>query len=199
MISKWYEGSDLVFGVRKSRGNDTFFKRNSAILYYKLAKKLGVKLIENHADFRLISRQCLHHLSKFTEVNLFLRGLAPLLSKATSIVRYERQDRIAGHSKYPILKMMALSWDGITSFSTFPLRLISILSFIIFFSTLMMTAYAVYGVVNNSTMPGWASTVIPLYLLGGIITLSISILGEYVGKIILETKQRPRYLINEIL
>jgi len=199
MIAKHREGADLVLGVRQSRGNDSWFKKTSAMAYYKLAKRLGVNLVEDHADFRLISRQSLEHLNSFSEVNIFLRGLVTLLSSSTAIVKYHRQDRIAGESKYPFIKMLALSWNGITSFSTFPLRLISLLSLLVFICTLAMIIYAVVGFFQGAALPGWASTVIPLYFLGGVMLLSLSIIGEYISKIMVESKRRPRYLIKEVL
>lgn len=198
MITLYKQGYHVVYGVRRSRDVDSWFKRNSAYIFYKLMRVMGVEMIENHADYRLMSKLALHHLQAFPEVNIFLRGIVPFLhNKVTSLV-YIRKKRTAGNTKYTLKKMLALGWNGITSFSIVPLRLITLTGFIIFITSIVMTLYALISLILGSTLPGWTSIVIPLYILGGVIMLSIGILGEYVGKVFLETKRRPRFLIDEI-
>ncbi len=199
MIQKHVLGAEIVLGVRKKRVADTWFKRNSALIFYKILKKLGVKLIENHADFRLMSNCVLKNLSNFNEYNLFLRGLILFMHQKQDVVYYDRIERIAGNSKYTLVKMFSLAWNGITSFSIAPLRLISLVGVLIFIFSLIMIFYSLFSFFVNKTIPGWASVVIPLYFLGGIIILSIGIVGEYLAKIFLETKNRPRYLIDKVV
>jgi hypothetical protein len=177
----------------------TWFKRNTAAGFYKLMRLMGVDLVENHADFRLMSSAVLYNLRLFPEVNLFLRGLPPLLHRKISTVSYERAERQAGETKYPLHKMLGLAWNGITSFSVVPLRLISAVGGLIFLMSLLMSAYAILGVITGKVLPGWTSIVIPLYLLGGILMLSIGVVGEYVGKVFLEAKRRPRFLVDTII
>lgn len=199
MIEEWRKGAELVLGVRESRETDTWFKRNTALGFYRLMKWMGVNLVENHADFRLMSDRALRNLHRFPESNLFLRGLMPLVHQRMAVVSYRRAGRLAGKTKYPLGKMLALAWNGITSFSVVPLHLVTFAGFLVFLTSLFMIAYAVIGLVTGSTLPGWASVVIPLYLLGGLIMLSIGVVGEYVGKLFLETKRRPRFLIDTIV
>lgn len=199
MISRCEAGAQLVLGVRESREVDTWFKRNTALAFYRLMTWMGVDTVENHADFRLMSNKALRNLQHFGERNLFLRGLPPLLHKRVETVTYQRAERAAGETKYPLHKMLALAWNGITSFSIVPLRLITYTGAGVFVASLLMIAYALAGVLMHDTMPGWASVVIPLYLLGGLIMLSIGVVGEYIGKLFLETKQRPRFLIDTIV
>jgi glycosyltransferase involved in cell wall biosynthesis len=199
MIEQFHQGSEIVLGVRVSRQVDTWFKRNTAAGFYKLMRLMGVDLVENHADFRLVSSAVLDNLRLFPEINLFLRGLPPLLHRKISTVSYERAERQAGETKYPLHKMLALAWNGITSFSVVPLRLISAVGGLIFFLSLVLSAYAILGVITGKVLPGWTSTVIPLYLLGGILMLSIGVVGEYVGKVFLESKRRPRFLVDAII
>ena len=199
MIQEFRKGSEIVLGVRVSREVDTWFKRNTALVYYKLMRLLGVDLVENHADFRLMSNDVLRNLRLFSETNLFLRGLPSLLSKNIAIVSYSRAERVAGETKYPLRKMLALAWNGVTSFSIAPLRLISAVGGGIFLLSLLMSAYAVFGMLTGKVLPGWTSIVLPLYLLGGILMLSIGVVGEYVGKVFLETKRRPRFLVDKIV
>ncbi len=199
MLKKFSQGFEIVLGVRVSRQVDTWFKRTTALAFYKFMRLLGIHLVENHADFRLMSASVLRNLRLFPEVNLFLRGLLPLLHRNTAIVHYERAERLAGTTKYSLLKMLALAWNGITSFSVIPLRLISFLGGGIFFASLLMSAYAILSLITGRVLPGWTSIVLPLYLLGGVLMLSIGIVGEYVGKIFLETKRRPRFLVETIL
>ena len=191
---------EIVYGVRKKRESDTWFKKTSAEGFYKLMNLLGADIVFNHADYRLMSRKTIEHLKEFEEVNLFLRGLVPLIGYKTSSVYYDRVERFAGESKYPLKKMLAFAWDGITSLSVVPLRLISSIGFIIFLISIFMTFW-VLGIkfFSNDTVPGWASTVLPIYFIGGIQLLSLGIIGEYIGKIYKETKRRPRYFIEKIL
>jgi polyisoprenyl-phosphate glycosyltransferase len=198
MLEKFKEGADIVYGVRSRRDADTIFKRASAEGYYVLLKKLGVDIVFNHADYRLMSRAAITALASFEEVNLFLRGIVPQLGFKTEIVHYERAERFAGESKYPLNKMLALAWDGLTSFSSKPLRWITIFGSIISVLSFMVGFWAlIVGLMPGRSIPGWASTVIPVYFLGGIQLLSLGIIGEYISKIYLETKRRPRYIIEK--
>jgi hypothetical protein len=197
MILKFINGSDVVYGVRKERKTDSFFKRNTALLFYKLMKKMRVNLVYNHADFRLCSKRSLNALSQYGEINLFIRGIIPTIGFNQDIVYYNRLERMAGKSKYSVFKMISFAWNGITSFSTYPLRMVTVLGFIIFFLCLLMTGYALIGYYNNNYVPGWLSTVLPMYFLGGIQLFCFGIIGEYIGKIYSEVKQRPRYFIDK--
>ena len=196
MIEKYRSGAELVFGIRKSRQSDTWFKRNSALIFYRLIRWIGSDLVENHADFRLMSVNALRNLRGFQERNLFLRGLVPLLHRNIATVTYDRKERLAGETKYPLSKMLSLAWDGITSFSIKPLRLIAAIGVLVFLSSLAMSTYAIIGLVFGRVVPGWTSIVIPLYLLGGLLMISMGVVGEYVGKLFLEVKQRPRFIIE---
>jgi glycosyltransferase involved in cell wall biosynthesis len=200
MVRAFLDGNEIVYGVRKARATDTFFKKGTAEIYYKLLAKMGVEIIHNHADYRLMGRRALDALSGYSEVNLFLRGIVPLLGFRTATAYYDRAERFAGESKYPLKKMLALAADGITSFSVVPLRMISILGFLVSLLSILMVGWVLYGkIFTNSAIPGWASSVIPIYFLGGIQLLSIGVLGEYVAKIYLETKRRPRFLIEQVI
>jgi glycosyltransferase involved in cell wall biosynthesis len=199
MLTEYEAGAEVVYGVRSRRDTDTVFKRGTARLFYRLMRFMGAETIEDHADYRLLSRRAVESLMQFREVNLYLRGVIPLLGFKTAIVRYERQARFAGESKYPLRKMLALAVDAITSFSVMPLRLIGALGLLVsgvaaaLGSWILITAWlGVKGV------PGWVSTVLPIYFFGGIQLVGIGVIGEYVGKIYLETKDRPRYFIEEI-
>ncbi|MBF6617692.1 MAG: glycosyltransferase family 2 protein [Candidimonas sp.] len=198
MVEKYRDGAELVLGVRKSRTRDTWFKRNTARAFYRLMRQMGVALVADHADFRLMSQKSLMNLALYRESNLFLRGLVPILHRRIETVEYHRAERVAGETKYPLKKMISLAWNGITSFSVVPLRLISLGGAVVFLTSLLMIAYAIYGLAADNTLPGWASIVIPLYLLGGLIMLSIGVAGEYIGKLFIEVKRRPRYLIDSI-
>ncbi|MEO8026052.1 MAG: glycosyltransferase family 2 protein [Bryobacteraceae bacterium] len=192
-------GCDIVLGVRKSRRADTVFKRLSAQSYYRLLGFLGVNAVYNHADYRLMSRRAIDSLRRFSEVNLFLRGVIPLLGFPTTQVYYDRAERLAGQSKYPLRRMLALALDGITSFSVTPLRFIAALGFLICLGSICMIGWVLYGALYlQGTVPGWASSVLPVYFLGGIQLLSIGVLGEYVAKTYLETKRRPRYFVEAV-
>lgn len=198
MILAHRQGSDIVFGVRKSRDADTFFKRFTAEGYYRLLERFGVEVVFNHADYRLMSRRAIEALREFNEVNLFLRGIIPQLGFPSSIVYYDRAERFAGESKYPLGKMLALAWQGITSFSTVPLRMITALGFLISFASFGITLWALFiRLFSDQAVPGWTSTVVPIYLLGGIQLLCIGIIGEYLAKTYMETKRRPHFFIED--
>lgn len=197
MIDRHREGADVVFGVRKSREKDTFFKRQTAEVFYRLMNWLGAESIRHHADFRLMSRRAVEAFASYREVNLFLRGIIPTLGFRTAIVEYDRGDRFAGTSKYPLRKMIAFALEGITSFSVTPLRMITATGFLVFAATLVMTAWVLWArFFTGEAVPGWASTVLPLYFVGGVQILCLGVMGEYLGKIYTEVKARPRYLIE---
>lgn len=200
MVDEYAKGNIIVYGVRRQRTTDTFFKRWTALLFYKLMLSMGVDIEYNHADYRLMGRQAIDNLKEYGEVNLFLRGIVPLIGFQSTSVFYDRSERYAGESKYTLGKMLAFAWNGITSFSVVPLRLITTLGFITLFLTLTMSLWVV-GVrfITGEAIPGWASTVLPIYFLGGIQIFSIGIIGEYLGKVYSETKSRPRYIIEKIL
>jgi glycosyltransferase involved in cell wall biosynthesis len=199
MIRKFQEGNQLVYGVRKDRHSDSLFKRLSAQAFYKVLRIFNKEAIFNHADFRLTSRRVIEELKNFNEVNLYLRGLFPLMGFNTAIIYYDRKKRMAGTTKYPLKKMVSLALDGITSFSTVPLRIITIIGFLVFLICVILMVYAFVAFVQQKTIPGWFSTVLPFYFLGGIQILCIGIIGEYLGKIYKEVKRRPRYIIDERL
>lgn len=200
MIDDHRQGADIVYGVRKTRDRDTFFKRKSAALFYKFIEILGARTINNHADYRLMSRRAVEALREFREVNLFLRGLVPLLGFKSTLVYYDRTERYAGVSKYPLGKMIALAIDAITSFSVTPLRIITFVGFTIFFASMTITAWILWlRVFTDRAVPGWASTVLPMYFLGGIQLLCLGVIGEYLGKIYSEVKARPRFLVEKII
>ena len=198
MMMEYHKGIDVVYGVRSVRELDTPFKRMTAEGYYHLLKKMGVNIVFNHADFRLMSRRAIEALKAYEEVNLFLRGIIPTIGFPSSTVEYARAARFAGESKYPLKKMLALAADGITSFSAVPLRLIAALGFFIFLFSMGLSTWVFFvKVFTDHATPGWASSVLPMYLLGGIQLLSIGVLGEYVAKMYMETKKRPRYFIQD--
>jgi glycosyltransferase involved in cell wall biosynthesis len=200
MVRRFQQGVEVVYGVRKSRESDTVFKSGTAQAFYKILRWMGAKIVYGHADFRLLGRQAVECLREYSEVNVFLRGIVPQLGFSTAIVYYDRTERFAGESKYPFSRMLGLAVNGITSFSVMPLRLISVLGLIVFFMSIIMVAWVIYGhFIMSSTIPGWASSVIPIYFLGGIQLLCFGIVGEYIGKIYLETKRRPRYFIERTI
>lgn len=199
MVDSYHEGYDIVYGVRSSRKKDTFFKRNTALAFYKLMNAMGVETIYNHADYRLMSRRALEGLSEFKEVNLFLRGLVPLIGYKTTTVEYERNERFAGESKYPLKKMLNFAFDGITSFSVKPIRMITMLGFLIFLVSIIMLLYTLIRYTTGATVIGWSSVMISVWALGGLQLLGIGVIGEYIGKVYLETKNRPRYIVEEYL
>ena len=198
-VEQYYGGSDVVYGVRSSRQTDTFFKRTTALAFYKLMSTLGVDMIYNHADYRLMSKRALDGLSEFREVNLFLRGIVPLIGYNHSIVEYERHERFAGESKYPLKKMIAFAFDGITSLSIKPIRIITSLGFFIFSISFIALSYTFIVKFFGETVRGWTSLTLSIWLIGGIQLLSLGVIGEYVGKIYTETKQRPRFIISDKL
>ncbi len=198
MVDAYHEGYDIVYGVRKARTTDTPFKRATAEGFYKLMHLMGVDIVFNHADFRLMSRRAVEELKQYPEVNLFLRAMVPLIGYPSTQVYYDRAERFAGESKYPLKKMLAFAWDGITSFSVVPLRLITATGFIIFIASILISLWAVgIKLFTDDAVPGWASTVLPIYFIGGIQVFSIGIVGEYIGKMYLETKRRPRFIIEK--
>lgn len=198
-IEKYNEGCEIVYGVRNKRETDTFFKRETALMFYRLMKALGVDITFNHADYRLMSNRALNALAQFDEVNLFLRGLAPLAGFQSDVVYYDRAERFAGESKYPLKKMLAFAIDGITSFSVKPLRLITTVGMVIFVLSLFMLLYALISWVSGHTVSGWTSTLASIWMIGGIQLLSLGVIGEYVGKIYNEAKRRPRFIIDRYL
>lgn len=198
-IEQYYDGSDIVYGVRSSRETDSFFKRTTALMFYKIMSKLDVDVIYNHADYRLMSKRALEGLSQFKEVNLFLRGIVPLIGYKYSIVEYERHERFAGKSKYPLKKMIAFALDGITSFSIKPIRIITGIGFVIFFISIAALIYSLIVNIIGKTVTGWTSLTISIWMLGGLQILSLGIIGEYIGKIYKETKQRPKFIIADKL
>ena len=199
MIDKYYAGKDIVYGVRSARQTDTFFKRTTAHGFYSLMKGMGAETVADHADFRLMSARALDALSGFTEVNLFLRGIVPMLGFPTDVVYYERHERFAGESKYPLKKMLSFAVQGITSLSTKPLQMITGLGFFIFLVSILMLVYSLFRHFTGATIVGWTSLTISLWAIGGLILLSLGVIGEYVGKIYLENKARPRFIIQEYL
>ncbi|EES51204.1 MULTISPECIES: glycosyltransferase family 2 protein [Clostridium] len=198
-VEEYYSGSDVVYGVRSSRKTDTFFKRTTALGFYKFMNALGVDVMYNHADYRLMSKRALDGLSQFKEVNLFLRGIVPLIGYKYSVVEYERHERFAGESKYPLKKMLAFALDGITSFSIKPIRIITGLGFFIFFVSFIALIYSLIVKFLGKTVTGWTSLTLSIWMLGGIQLLSLGVIGEYIGKIYNETKQRPRFIIADKL
>ncbi len=199
MVERYEEGCDVVYGVRSKRETDTFFKRFTAEGYYKMLDKMGAKVIFNHADFRLMSKRALDAFSEFHETNLFLRGLVPMIGFKSAVVTYERSERLAGESKYPLKKMLSLAWEGITSLSTKPIKLITRLGMIIFFVSMIMLIYAVIRFFLGVTVTGWASLVVSIWAIGGLQMMAIGIIGEYIGKIYLESKRRPRFIVETFL
>ena len=197
MLKAHSDGADIVFGVRNDRSSDTYFKRVTAQIYYRLLKGMGVEVIHNHADYRLMSRRAVEALRQYPESNLFLRAMIPELGFRTAIVCYERYERFAGVSKYPLQKMIALAVQGVTSFSVQPLRIITLFGFVISIVSFLLSGWAlIAAVVFHSTVPGWASTVVPIYLICGVQMLCLGVIGEYIGKIYIETKHRPRFLVD---
>ncbi|MDO5794918.1 MAG: glycosyltransferase family 2 protein [Turicibacter sp.] len=194
-----YEKCDVVYGVRSDRATDTGFKRHTAQLFYKLMSVMGADVVYNHADYRLLSHRALEGLAEFKEVNLFLRGLVPMVGYKSDVVYYERHERFAGESKYPLKKMLAFAIEGITSLSVKPIRLVTSLGVIVFLLSLVPLLYSFIQWLNGNTIQGWTTLILSIWTLGGIQILCIGIIGEYIGKIYLETKERPRFIIEEFL
>lgn len=199
MLDKFGGGSEIVYGVRKSRDTDSFAKRLTAVAFYRLMHLLGARSIFNHADYRLMSRRAIEALREFREVNLFLRGIVPLIGLNSAVVYYDRHERFAGETKYPLRKMVGLALNAITSFSVTPLRNITAIGFLIFAGSMVTSAWVLWvRIFSDTAVPGWASTVLPMYFLGGIQILCLGVIGEYLGKLYSETKARPRYIVERI-
>jgi polyisoprenyl-phosphate glycosyltransferase len=200
MVQAFAAGNDIVYGMRSARTSDSFFKRVTAEAYYRLLRRLGVEIVFNHADYRLLSRRAVEALRAFPETNVFLRGLVPQLGFCSAVVTYERAERFAGESKYPMRKMLSLAWQGVTSFSAVPLRAITSVGLVVSLASLAMGLWALWvRFFTQQVVPGWASIVIPLFFISGIQLLSLGIIGEYVAKIFIETKRRPLYFIDRVV
>jgi polyisoprenyl-phosphate glycosyltransferase len=198
MLAKHREGAEIVYGVRSNRKTDSFLKRVTAETFYRLIARLGVESVFNHADYRLMSRRAINFLNQYGERNLYLRGMVPQIGLKTAVVEYARNERFAGQSKYPVSKMLALAWEAVTSFSNVPLRFVTKLGFLIFAGTVFASVWIAWArFFTNSVVPGWASTVLPMFFLGGIQLLCLGIIGEYLGKVYTETKQRPRFFVDK--
>lgn len=199
MLARFYEGYEVIYGVRKDRSSDTFFKRTSAQAFYRLQSSLGVESVYNHADYRLMSRRAVCSLMKYNEVNLFLRGMVPQIGFKSCSVYYSRAERFAGESKYTLKKMLAFAFEGITSFSTKPIRFITIAGMVIFIVSLLFLLYFLFGRLFGDVQAGWTSIVMSIWCLGGLQLLAIGVIGEYVGKTYMESKHRPRYIVEKII
>lgn len=199
MVRHFSGGSQVVYGVRSARDSDTLFKRGTASIFYHLMLQMGVPIVDNHADFRLLSNTVLKELTRYREVNLFLRGIFPQMGYPSSQVTYARKKREGGQSKYPLWKMVKLAVNGITSFTNYPLKIITNVGMIVFAGSVLAALWVVYVVIANKNVPGWASITLPIYFLGGIQLLSLGIIGEYISRIYLETKQRPFYHIEKVV
>jgi len=199
MLNKYYDGCDTVYGVRSSRKKDTWFKKTTALSFYKFMKMMGVDIIYNHADYRLTSKRVLESFSDYKEINLFLRGIFPLVGYKSDVVYYERHERFAGVSKYPLKKMLNFAWDGITSFSVKPIRLVLGLGILLFVTSIIMIIYCVIVKLLGQTVTGWTFLACSIWMLSGVQMLSLGIIGEYVGKVYSEVKGRPRYIISRNL
>ena len=197
MIDAYLDGCDIVYGVRANRDTDTFFKRFTAESYYRLLRFMGADVVFNHADYRLMSSRALREFAKFKEVNLFLRGMVPLVGFKSTSVSYDRRERQAGESHYPLKKMLTLAFDGITSLSVKPIRMITVTGLIIFLLSLVGILWSIVTALRGLSVPGWASTACIVFLMGGLQALFMGVIGEYIGKIYLETKGRPRYIISD--
>ena len=198
-VQKYYDGNDIVYGVRNNRDTDTAFKRSTAQGFYKFMKFLGVDIVNNHADYRLMSQRAIRSLLEYNEVNVFLRGIIPTIGYKSDIVEYSRKERFSGESKYPLKKMLSFAFDGITSFSVKPLRISLLLGALSFLVSLIILVYCVVQFFLGNTVSGWASLSVSVWALGGIQLLMLGIVGEYIGKIYLETKHRPKFFIDDIL
>ena len=199
MVDKFHEGKDIVYGVRNDRKKDSFFKRTTAQMFYKVMAAFGVKTVYNHADYRLMSKRALQEFSKYQEINLYLRGVMPLIGYETDCVYYERKERVAGESKYPLKKMLALAWNGITSFSVKPIDFITALGGFLIFLCVIAAVYALVSYCNGPTVPGWTSLILSIWFLGGMQLVAIGMIGQYIGKIYIEVKHRPRYNVETYL
>ena len=198
MLAEFKQGAEVVYGVRSDRKTDSGFKRGTAQGFYKLMKFLGVEMIYNAADFRLMSRRAVEELAKYEEVNLFLRGIVPRIGLKTAEVRYKRGERIAGESKYPFRKMLHFAWDGVTSFSVKPIRMIFVLGLLIFLLSVGVTAYSIVRKLTGNTVSGWTFIACSIWVLGGLQMVAIGLVGEYIGKIYIETKRRPKWVVEKV-
>jgi glycosyltransferase involved in cell wall biosynthesis len=196
MVRKYKDGCDVVYGVRNRRDTDTFFKRTTAVMFYKLMRVMGVNIVFNHADYRLMSRRAIEALSEFEERNMFLRGMVPLVGYRSSCVYYDRNERFAGESKYPLKKMLSFAFDGITSFSISPIRMISAFGAIVCVIAVVMAVYALIEKLLGNTGAGWASLMMSIWFIGGVQLLSVGLIGEYIGKMYKEVKRRPRFIVE---
>lgn len=199
MIDKYLAGTDIIYGVRSSREKDTFFKKVTAEGFYKVMNTMGANTVFNHADYRLMSKRALEGLAQYGEVNLFLRGIVPMIGYSTDVVYYERGERFAGKSKYPLGKMLSFAVEGVTSLSTKPIRMITGLGFLIFIVSIGMLIYSLIRHFMGATIVGWTTLMVSVWGIGGLILLSLGVVGEYIGKIYLETKARPRFIIEQFL
>ena len=199
MLEKYYAGNDIVYGVRSKRATDTFFKRFTAESFYKMMNAMGANTVYNHADYRLMSKRALEGLAEFKEVNLFLRGMVPMIGYPSDVVYYERSERFAGESKYPLKKMISFAIEGITSLSTKPIKMITNLGVFIFLFSFVILIYSLIRHFSGDTVAGWTTIIVSVWAIGGLILLSLGIIGEYIGKIYLESKERPRYIIEQFL
>ncbi|PLS17580.1 glycosyltransferase [Bacillus sp. M6-12] len=195
-VQKFLEGNEIVYGVRSKRNTDTFFKKTTAESFYKVMKYMGVNLVYNHADFRLMSRRAIQELERFDEVNMFLRGIVPLIGFQTATVYYERKERMAGETKYPLKKMLSFAFDGITSFSVTPIRFVLLLGLASFFVSVLIGIYFLALKFSGNTATGWTSLIISIWLIGGIQLIAIGLIGEYIGKIYKESKRRPKFIVD---
>ena len=199
MIDKFHEGKDIVYGVRKKRKTDSFFKRTTAQGFYKFMKWMGAKTVYNHADFRLMSKRAVEQYSKYEESNLFIRGIVPLIGYESDCVYYDRKERVAGESKYPLKKMIALAFNGISSLSVKPITMITGLGLIIILLSIAAAVYALVSYCMGITTPGWTSLILSIWFIGGVQLFCIGLIGQYIGKIYLEVKHRPRYNIEKVI
>ncbi len=199
MVDYYNKGIDIVYGIRKERKTDTFFKKSTAQMFYRLMENLGGEIVYNHADFRLMSRRAMQALVSYPERNLFLRGMVCTLGFPSAMVYYDRQKRFAGESKYPFSKMLSFAVDGVTSFSVRPLRYIVLLGLLFILIALLAIIYGFLSYLDGSAIPGWTSLLVSIWFIGGVVTTSVGIIGEYVGKIYKEVKRRPRYFIEKII
>ncbi|MBD5232535.1 MAG: glycosyltransferase family 2 protein [Bacteroidales bacterium] len=197
MVQAWHSGAEIVYGVRRSRDTDTWFKRNSARAFYKLQHSMGLQSVYDHADYRLMSARALDILSRFKEQNLFLRGIVPLIGLNTSVVYYDRHERVAGESKYPLKKMLAFSVDGITSFSARPLRWIFFTGLGLLVIDIVVACYVLISLLYGNPVSGWSSLMLSVWFLGSLILMAVGVTGEYIGKIFTEVKARPRFIVRE--
>lgn len=199
MVDRYHAGNDIVYGVRKKRTTDTLFKRFTAQSFYKLMNMMGVKTVYNHADFRLMSKRAMEGFSQYKESNLFIRGIVPCIGYGSDCVYYDRKERVAGESKYPLKKMLALAFNGISSFSVKPISFITNLGIIIILLSFLAAIYALVSYFTGNVEKGWTSLILSIWFIGGVQLLSIGLIGQYIGKIYMEVKQRPRYIIEKLL